>query len=360
MHVWIDIENPPQVQYLAPFKERFEAHGADVIVTSVENAITEELLAQRGIEPVMAGSKSRAGVLHKGLAVMARAAWLARAIGRPRPTLLLGGARPALLAARAQNITSFAVCDYEYVSLSVARLTRAYIVHPDVIDEQAFVDRGIRRDRLVPMRGIKESLSLEGVDFEGTAPAEVPRAGGRDGLPIALVRAPAEQAHYFVEESLDLYRRLLGSLASRDDLVVLLSPRYEGQERLLDEFDWKVPPEVLRGAVPFVALLKAVDLVVSSGGTMAREAAFLGIPSYSILRSAIGQVDLYLESLGRMTIIRSAEELSRIDVRPRPDPGLLEPLDGRRVDELSSTMLRIATTRTSRARGALRRVRAGS
>ena len=67
MRVWIDIENPPQVQYLAPFKARFEALGADVVVTSVENAITEQLLAQRGIQPVMAGSKSRAGVLHKGL-----------------------------------------------------------------------------------------------------------------------------------------------------------------------------------------------------------------------------------------------------------------------------------------------------
>ena len=150
------------------------------------------------------------------------------------------------------------------------------------------------------MRGIKESLSLEGVDFEGTAPAEVPRPGGRDGLPIALVRAPGEQAHYFVEESLDLYRKLLGSLAARDDVGVLLSPRYDGQERLLEEFSWTIPPAVLREAVPFVSLLKAVDLVVSSGGTMAREAAFLGIPSYSILRSAIGQVDLYLESLGRL------------------------------------------------------------
>ena len=360
MRIWIDIENPPQVQYLAPFKARFEAHGAEVVVTSVENAITEELLAQRGIEPVMAGSKSRAGVLHKGLAGVTRAAWLARAVGRPRPRLLLAGSRAALLAARAQNITSFAVCDYEHVSLSVGRLTRSYIVHPDVIDQQAFVDRGIRRDRLVPMHGIKESLSLEGVDFEGTAPAEVPRPGGRDDLPIALVRAPGEQAHYFVEESLDLYRKLLRSLAARDDVGVLLSPRYDGQERLLDEFDWTVPPAVLRDAVPFVSLLKAVDLVVSSGGTMAREAAFLGIPSYSILRSAIGQVDLYLESLGRLTIIRSEAELPKLQVEPRAWPGLLEPLDGRRVDELASRLLQIATTRTSRARGALRRARAGS
>jgi hypothetical protein len=84
--------------------------------------------------------------------------------------------------------------------------------------------------------------------------------------------------------------------------------------------------------VPFVSLLKAVDLVISSGGTMLREAAFLGVPAYSILRSQIGQVDRYLETLGRLTILESAEDLSlvqgqRNELDPLPSsPDLLATL----------------------------------
>ena len=51
-------------------------------------------------------------------------------------------------------------------------------------------------------------------------------------------------------------------------------------------------------AVPFVPLLKAVDLVICSGGTMLREAAYLGVPAYSIFKSRIGGVDRYLASIG--------------------------------------------------------------
>ena len=34
MKVWIDIENPPQVQYLMPVATAFEEIGADVLVTA--------------------------------------------------------------------------------------------------------------------------------------------------------------------------------------------------------------------------------------------------------------------------------------------------------------------------------------
>ena len=76
-----------------------------------------------------------------------------------------------------------------------------------------------------------------------------------------------------------------------------------------------MPPVVLRDAVPFVSLLKAVDVVISGGGTMTREAAYLGIPAVSVFRGAAGEVDRYLEATGRLTIVRSADELFALDLR---------------------------------------------
>jgi predicted glycosyltransferase len=73
---------------------------------------------------------------------------------------------------------------------------------------------------------------------------------------------------------------------------------------------------VLGEPVHFVSLLRGVDLVVSSGGTMLREAAYLGVPAYSIFRSRIGAVDRYLESIGRLRLVSSAEDFERIELAP--------------------------------------------
>jgi predicted glycosyltransferase len=64
-------------------------------------------------------------------------------------------------------------------------------------------------------------------------------------------------------------------------------------------------------------LLKGVDLVVCSGGTILREAAYLGIPAYSILQSRIGGADRHLERIGPVKLLADASQLGRIRLRKR-------------------------------------------
>ena len=111
--------------------------------------------------------------------------------------------------------------------------------------------------------------------------------------------------------------------------------------------EWLNQPVVLREAVPFVQLLKAVDLVVSSGGTMLREAAYLGLPAYSIFKSRIGGVDRYLESIGRVRVIGSPEALPAIELTKAPR---LAPLrrNPQLLDELVEIVL--SATRASAVR----------
>lgn len=46
-------------------------------------------------------------------------------------------------------------------------------------------------------------------------------------------------------------------------------------------------PVVLRDAIPLVLLLKAVDMVTSGGGTMLREATYLGVPPLAFFRETL-------------------------------------------------------------------------
>ncbi len=77
------------------------------------------------------------------------------------------------------------------------------------------------------------------MDLGSEAPAQLPLSV-EPGVSIALVRPPGEQAHYFVPESMDLYRALLEHLSKRTDMAVALAPRYPEQECVLAEFNWAI------------------------------------------------------------------------------------------------------------------------
>jgi predicted glycosyltransferase len=77
---------------------------------------------------------------------------------------------------------------------------------------------------------------------------------------------------------------------------------------------------------------------------MLREAAHLGVPAYSILRSEIGAVDRYLEAVGRIGIIRDGDEARAVDLRrPHLDP--LPAASDEALDELARRMLDVARRR---------------
>jgi predicted glycosyltransferase len=129
-----------------------------------------------------------------------------------------------------------------------------------------------------------------------------------------LFRPPAAESHYYVSRSGALARELLEHLAADDRVVVVFSPRYGWQTEQLSQLTWANPPIDLTDAVSFVPLLKSIDLLISSGGTMLREAAWFGVPAYSIFQSELGSVDRYLQSIGRVELISSPEQFGRLRI----------------------------------------------
>jgi predicted glycosyltransferase len=81
-----------------------------------------------------------------------------------------------------------------------------------------------------------------------------------------------------------------------------------------------------------------VDAVVSAGGTMLREAAYLGVPAYSIFRSRVGAVDRQLAAAGRLCMLRSPADFPRVELSAR---GSLRPLRGESqvADEVSEMII---------------------
>jgi predicted glycosyltransferase len=326
VRVWIDIDNPPQTRYLLPLARAFEDMGCTILLTARDYGETFAILRSDGASFLPIGSASGSNKLRKLAGVVHRSEQLIRSVrASEKPDLLVSGARSGVLAARRLKIPTFVVIDYEYVDLRVYRLAGSHVIHPDVIDQRVLRSRGLRAQKLMSFAGLKEDFSFAGVDLRGTPPAKFDN--GNSSSALVLFRPPAEESHYYRSESGRLALELLRHL-SAGEARVIFSPRYDWQVRYLDQVEmWKHEPIVLREPAEFVSLLKGVDLVVSAGGTMLREAAFLGIPAYSIFRSRIGAVDRYLASVGRLSIITSRRDFSNIPLRPRPS---LTPLrDGR-------------------------------
>jgi predicted glycosyltransferase len=333
--IWIDIDNPPQVQYLSPFVSAFEAQGADTVLTARDYGPTVAMLEMAGADVKVFGTRVGRGRLRKVRAGVARARALSRLFAAEgRPDALVAASRPAALAARRLGVPSFIIDDYEYANVTAYRLTRSTVLHPEAIDPAVFRQRGLRAGQLVAFRGFKEDLTFRDVDVAAVEPHAL---GAPDGAVRVLFRPPSETSHYYRPESRSLALAALDHLAHAG-VVVVFSPREPAQIAYLEGREWAHAPVVLERPVPFVALLKSIDAVVCAGGTMLREAAYLGVPAYSIFQGDIGGVDRRLEALGRITVIDGEDDLPRLEVGPR---GPLDPLAGNPalLEELVSLVL---------------------
>ncbi len=333
--IWIDIENPPQVQYLAPFVQAFHRRGRHVIVSARDTGITLDLLAKRAIDYSVVGVDPPARRVRKLIAVGHRAMALRRVVRNPDPAAVLCSSRPAAILARARRIPCFVVCDYEFAELGLYRRAGATILHPAVVPSRHFEALGFPRERLIGFHGVKEDISFAGIDVDGESPYEFGDAAAH--ATKVLVRPPAESSHYFDPRSRALVLALLDYLAAREDVLTVFSPRHRSQIADVEARRWEHPPVILSGGVPFVPLLKGVDRVVSAGGTMLREAAYLGVPAFSLFAGRLGAVDDYLRRTGRLQVLRSATELEAITA-PRDAPSPF-PRNERVIDELADAVL---------------------
>ena len=105
--------------------------------------------------------------------------------------------------------------------------------------------------------------------------------------------------------------RLLAS-----DAQVVLLPRTPEQGQAFADAPGVVIPE---RPVDGPSLVWAADAVISAGGTMNREAAVLGVPTWTTFAGELGAVDRELVEQGRMQVLTAADEVEIIK-RERSEP----------------------------------------
>ncbi len=322
MKFWADIDNAPHVLVLRPLIAELERLGHQVEITARDYGQTIPLLAMYGMRFTQIGKHWGKNRLMKYLSILTRSvSLLFYSIGRRFDGAFCHGARAILFPAHILNIPLVVLSDYEYAELPefVVKWARLHL-HPDVIPSSMFSPRGDDSTRHCGYPGLKEDLYIHDTTPDQSFISDL----GMDGIKvIVLIRPPATMAHYAIPESGRFFYQVLDYFCSRPKVQILLFPRTGHQENELRHYlrdrgasNVFFPNRVYDGP----GVMQAVDLIISGGGTMNREAATLGVPVYSIYQGPIGAVDQHLIASGRLKHLRTIEMVSEIPLIKRKTP----------------------------------------
>jgi predicted glycosyltransferase len=303
--VWIDLTNSPHVTFFRPILRRFDDLGVEWEVTARDYAQTLGLLERYGIEHTVIGRHGGAGLTGKGLGLIRRSTALARyGRGRGFTQAVSHGSNDLAVAARVLRLHSTVLHDYEGAA-GMHRINFRLadkVMVPAVIPYEELRRLGLRERRYRPYVGIKEQVAL--ADF---APGDdpLPELGLTDARPVAVLRPPATMSLYHRGLENTLFDQVLDHLVASDAQVVVL-PRTPDQAASLRSATGVIVPA---RAIDGPALVWAADLVVSAGGTMNREAAVLGVPTWTTFAGRLGAVDRQLVAEGRLRVLERAEDV---------------------------------------------------
>lgn len=327
--IWIDLDNSPHVPLFRPIIAELDNRGVKCVITSRDFAQTEDLLHYWKIPHAKIGKHGGKKKLSKIGNLMVRANQLRGYMKSKKVNLALShGSRTQLVAAKRLGIRSVLMMDYEYTERVIFNYLSTFLLIPEYIPGQRLEAAHIRISKVIRYPGFKEELYLN--SFE-------PDTGLRERLNIdrdvilVTLRPSAMSGNYHDSLSEAILLAILKKLSRNPGVHTLVVSRTGRDRRFLEKhFPGKI--NFLGEAVDGLQLIWNSDLFISGGGTMNREAALLGVPTYSIFTGRKPYLDEYLQEKGRLTFIDSLEKVELIDVKKRgisgqfesPNPGLTE------------------------------------
>lgn len=324
--IWIDFENAPHVWVLSPIINLLRKNGCSVLLTARNFSYTVTLCKKFGYDIDVIGlSGTGKNKADKALRLLIRSLKLYVKLFFMRNKIAIAishGSRSQMLVSWLLGIRAVSLDDYEFSNQSFVRFIDHLLV-PFPIPK---VTWGKYSKKIVHYPGLKEELYLctfkensESIDF----------LNNEDQVKV-LFRPEGQFSHYRSEKSRILQSAVLDRLRHFDNVFLVLLPRDQQQAKELSTFcednkiSYWIPEHVLDGP----NLIWKMDLVVSGGGTMTREAAVLDVPSYSFFGGKWGAVDQYLMEKEKLFRIDKIEDAKSIKVVKRKSGYLKVPDEG--------------------------------
>ena len=313
-------------------------------------AQTKDLLALWNVEHALIGNHGGKGKLRKVVNLFQRAAALSRAVSDRKAEMAVShGSRSQVLAAWRLGIPSVLMLDYEFTESRIFNTLATHLLMPVHIPDKRLADAGFNLRKVVRYPGFKEEIYLR--DF-------VPQADFRRSFSVnetdilITLRPPSTTGNYHDARSEELFRACVQHLTSDNNTHCLIVNRTSAEARLIPEAMRKRQNiSFLRHPVDGLQLMWHSDLVISGGGTMNRESALLGVPTYSIFTGRRAYLDEHLQEMGRLRFIESEGQVRSIPIVKREINGRFSAGNKGLAAQIVDTILSLQSKSKSHYRG---------
>jgi predicted glycosyltransferase len=307
VRIWIDLSNSPHPLLFAPIARRLEDLGHELGITARDNAQTVELTLERWADAAFIGEPSPRSRAKKVEVMMARIPLLRRWAQRFRPDVALShNSYAQIVAARILGLRIVTAMDYEGQPANHLAFRLAdVILMPEALRGSATRKQGATDRRTRFYHGFKEEIYLGDFEPDPTVPTSL--GIQPDGRRLIVARTPPSRAgyHQFGNPLFGEAIEALGNDPGSRTVVLARHPEQHSAIRALRLSSLVLPNH----AIDSRSLMYHADLVLGAGGTMTREAALMGIPTYSLFAGEQPAVDRELERQGDLQRLRRADEL---------------------------------------------------
>ncbi len=276
--IWLDALTPKQARLCSSIYRELEVEGLDLIVTARDYAETLQILELEGIPYRSVGKYGGANKIEKLVAYATRAQKLVDELHNKEIRALISLSSPsAIRVAFGLGIPSITLNDTPH-AFHVGRLTlplSTKVIAPIAVPKKELVKLGAEENRILQYDGVDE---VAWVKFHEPNQQVLKEIGLEEGEPFIVFRPPEEKAAYLSSlRSMNLVN-LMKFVVSKGVKVVLF-PRYFDQRKAAERLEGVIIP---KRALDTLSLYSYSSLIITGGGTMAREGSMLGIPSISL------------------------------------------------------------------------------
>lgn len=314
--IWFDFTNVPHVNFFIPIIDHLKQ--VNQIYSVRDFAETKSLFESRiGKAYFLIGSHRGQNKFMKVLGAFNRSISLQRMIPGFDVKISVGGDSSSIVAKLRRKVSITFDDNEKAPNWRYSRFSDLAF-WPDVIDDDVLAKQGFKKNNLFKYNGFKEDLYL--ADYK-------PDQGFLNDLPFKkyiVLRPENIQANYADGSAISIVPQLL-QVFNELKLNVLFLPRYRQDKLLAGEFENVFIPE---RAVNGLDACYFSEAVFTGAGTMAREAACLGIPAFSFYAGKeLLTVDTKMIEMGWLYFSRNPGELiQRFLITKKREPDLQRPI----------------------------------
>lgn len=324
MRIWFDLSNSPHINMFAAMIRDLEREH-EVVITCRPLANTISLLDLHNfnyeVVGVHYGGKLSAKLFGFPVRVMQLRSFLA---GRQIDVAISQSSFHSPVVSRLLGVRCIYMNDNEHAMGNIPAFVCAdKIMVPEFLGIEKLKSQWANPKKVIHYPGVKEGIYLWELD------ARLPKNSGNDrearSRKVVYIRPEPWTAQYYKGTRNFLDELLLGM---KDHVNIVLLPR--GMEQGIHYQDSKFSGiRVVTTALDIADIAPDCDLFIGAGGTMTREMAVLGIPTISVYKDELLDVDRHLLGVGaflhkpELAVVEALQYLDLAAHRP-PNRELLE------------------------------------